>query len=543
MKTNKLLLLFVSFILIGALSFFKPVSVSACTWVTTSCGSGCADNQNLYNCSSNVTVTSVVASNSNPDSNNKAMTVAPPAVTQVIAPAPKPATTTTTTQPAAPTGPSAISAAEKTAAGSCGTASFCGGVQSAYRCVPIMTTSGCNVRCGMTVDPVCGPKAGLTDQVGQRVASHAYSLPADTRACVNGETSCNTQTEMTIPCKTATGGWTGLVQCVPFDTIRQAELSGYAQSTTSNDDIAMTQIITNLMLGDQKAFVQVECTECDQYYLEGTAGGTFNDGSLKAGRAISGTAGTACTPGSFQTVLINGTPMTTQLGGDRGACGAEGGCPAGQQRACTSAGKLSSGCVRSDACAWQVQSRPLATGDSCVGLTRLSFGEATKGQFVGCSGNQNCFCTDFTASSTVRCYPDPELDSCGAAGGTTVAVSQVSNVPSGSNTLTSTTATPSTTTGPQCTNIAPSKGAPQIGDQISFTCTGTPSNLVVRYEFRYGVTTGTTITAANLQALAAAQGTPNISVPITVDRVGTYFAQCRPCTANTCLDWEPAQLK
>lgn len=64
----------------------EPLPLSACTWVSTSCGSGCADNKDLYNCSSNVTVKSVSKSNSNQDSNAKAQLVAPPVVTQYIEP-------------------------------------------------------------------------------------------------------------------------------------------------------------------------------------------------------------------------------------------------------------------------------------------------------------------------------------------------------------------------------------------------------------------------------------------------------------------------
>jgi hypothetical protein len=66
-------------------------------------------------------------------------------------------------------------------------------------------------------------------------------------------------------------------------------------------------------------------------------------------------------------------------------------------------------------------------------------------------------------------------------------------------------------------------------------------NLITRYEFRYGVlTTANPITAAQMQALAPVQGQPHVSQPITVDTVGRYFAQCRPCTANNCLAWEDA---
>lgn len=95
---------------------------------------------------------------------------------------------------------------------------------------------------------------------------------------------------------------------------------------------------------------------------------------------------------------------------------------------------------------------------------------------------------------------------------------------------------------PQCNAITPSKSTPQLGDEVSFTCAGGPEGVVTRYEFRYGVATGATLAESQMQSLAAAQGTPNVSVPITVDRIGRYYAQCRPCTANTCLEWEPVSL-
>lgn len=101
--------------------------------------------------------------------------------------------------------------------------------------------------------------------------------------------------------------------------------------------------------------------------------------------------------------------------------------------------------------------------------------------------------------------------------------------------------TPTTTVNLQCTSVTKSIAKPKIGDKVAFTCTASAPNLVTKYEFRYGViTTAGAITADKMKALGTQQGKPRVSQPITVDKVGRYFAQCRPCTANKCLAWENA---
>jgi hypothetical protein len=97
--------------------------------------------------------------------------------------------------------------------------------------------------------------------------------------------------------------------------------------------------------------------------------------------------------------------------GDRSVCG-EGGCGKGQQRLCEG-GQLSS-CVRSDACAAQVQQ--VTESQSCANLKQLSAGESSKGRFVGCSGKKNCFCN---SANKVVCYDDTDHNSCAAAGSDT----------------------------------------------------------------------------------------------------------------------------
>lgn len=451
-------------------------------------------------------------------------------------------------------GPSPLTEAEKQAAGNCGTESFCGGTSSAYRCVPISTTGGCNIRCAMTTDPACVAGTGLP--AGVRIEGHAYTYFCNgCQACTTN--ACNTQTEMTIPCVDGVGNIfsNGEHVCIPFDAVRQAERSGVTKALADTYSNAARQLIENVFLGGQRAFTQVvddDGQTLAQWYLQGSLGGVFDDGTITTGRTINydPNGSNTCTPGQFQTVMLEGKPMTTQLGGDRGACGEPGGCPAGQQRGCTADGKLTDQCVPSDACAWQVQ--PLQAGQSCAGLRRMSDGEPSKGYFVGCLADQNCFCQTLTASSTIQCYNDAGLDSCAAAGRTTTQTATTT-------TATTTTATPtpppaSTPTPPpaatptpppitpQCEAINVSQ-APKYGDQVHFLCSGTPRELVNRYEFRYAWTPLKSDRQSpdqlQFKSLSAQQGKPAHSQPITIDKVGRYIAQCRPCTAQTCGAWEP----
>lgn len=124
-------------------------------------------------------------------------------------------------------------------------------------------------------------------------------------------------------------------------------------------------------------------------------------------------------------VIQNGTSGTACGAFDRSACGT-GGCAAGQQRLCKD-GRLGV-CVGTDACAFQnPQAGGVYQGASCQGLRRLSQGEPSRGNFVGCSGAANCFCGGALVangqlvdpSGTVSCYTDLQNDSCGAPGSTT----------------------------------------------------------------------------------------------------------------------------
>lgn len=93
--------------------------------------------------------------------------------------------------------------------------------------------------------------------------------------------------------------------------------------------------------------------------------------------------------------------------------------------------------------------------------------------------------------------------------------------------------------GPMCVNIYASKTAPRLNDQVVFTCAQVPN--AVRYEFRTAyLDTRTGTDGALITSLAPASATSNVSQPFTINRVGRYIAQCRPCAANDlCLDWEP----
>jgi hypothetical protein len=333
----------------------------------------------------------------------------------------------------------------------------------------------------------------------------------------------------------------------------------------------------------------------NSYYVNAQAGEVFSTGQ-SAGNTINYVAGGAnsCSTGTFQTMVMgDGQKVTTQLGGDRGACGAAGGCAAGKQRLCLTSGTLSPDCVSSDACSYQLQS--VSAGQSCAGLSRMSYGEASKGIFVGCSNGQNCFCSYLSSASTVACYPDAGVDSCGAAGSNppiTTVVTPPSTPPTAAPTPTP-TPTPTAVCGQSCGNsangavctgtdiactdlssggtggvykcvsttcaptdqdsqckciekpIAPmclglyaSTNQIGIGTNITFTCQ--PVANAARYEFRYGYSTqkfGTTGMVVN--SIASQTTTSNVSQPLTVSKIGRYVVQCRPCAVNDlCTEWE-----
>lgn len=92
---------------------------------------------------------------------------------------------------------------------------------------------------------------------------------------------------------------------------------------------------------------------------------------------------------------------------------------------------------------------------------------------------------------------------------------------------------------PICVDIYASKTNIALNDQVSFTCAQVTN--AVSYQFRWGYTNKKEGTEGiTMQELAPTSATSRTSVPITVDKVGRYIAQCRPCGANNlCSQWEP----
>lgn len=90
-----------------------------------------------------------------------------------------------------------------------------------------------------------------------------------------------------------------------------------------------------------------------------------------------------------------------------------------------------------------------------------------------------------------------------------------------------------------CIDIFASKTDIKLNDQVTFTCAEVPN--AVRYEFRYAyVKAKTGIAGAIMSPLSPATATSRTSAPVTIDKVGRYVAQCRPCAANDlCTEWEP----
>ncbi len=200
------------------------------------------------------------------------------------------------------------------------------------------------------------------------------------------------------------------------------------------------------------------------------------------------------------------------------------------------------------------------------------------GNFIGCSGNKNCYAC--SSGSGGYCVYEPGL-SCGAqpgssstasiGGGGTTSNSSVPpshSTPPGqqipyphvcntdctrtdqcqtydknfvctdvggsskkcrlANNLSSSTC--ETPPAPVCLNITASKTNPSFGDSITFTC-GTVAG-ANHYEFRVKLPDGT------FQSLTA---NGNVSSPYTINTSGAFAAQCRICTGaseTTCQPYE-----
>lgn len=85
-----------------------------------------------------------------------------------------------------------------------------------------------------------------------------------------------------------------------------------------------------------------------------------------------------------------------------------------------------------------------------------------------------------------------------------------------------------------CGGLGSSRGAPAIGDNVSFTCSaaGPGKGTVTKYNFRYKVDAG------EFQTLAALSGQPAQSETLRVALPGRYLIQCQACNAkNECSAW------
>jgi hypothetical protein len=83
-----------------------------------------------------------------------------------------------------------------------------------------------------------------------------------------------------------------------------------------------------------------------------------------------------------------------------------------------------------------------------------------------------------------------------------------------------------------CNSMSSTNAAPEIGDEVSFTCQARAQGLTIaKYEFRYSIDGG------NYVGFSASGG--GATSAFTVNQAGSYSVQCRACTADdTCTPWE-----
>ncbi len=132
-------------------------------------------------------------------------------------------------------------------------------------------------------------------------------------------------------------------------------------------------------------------------------------------------AGYICASNRCRQEVDDSDPNVSCVSG-RYYCGPDFGCALGSGKICNNGSISGSTCTVADACAYQVQSGNVSPGGSCVGVTRLSAGESSRGGFVGCNGTQNCFCPHQSgvgvggiySGGSVTCFEDIGGDSCGA---------------------------------------------------------------------------------------------------------------------------------
>lgn len=378
-----------------------------------------------------------------------------------------------------------------------------------------------------TYNECCGP--GTSRRVTRNCPSGRY----DVGACNQSDGACGAPASQPVSCPAGTFWYPVTNDC------RGASSNAPPQSTpVPGVDPGTTGGVGMVITSQTYSVKPKQCT-----YVK--------DGRSVTTSVCSCAYGYTCSPGNYGPVppgnldclVVQGSDITcTKIGGtpttlsggqgtacdnplSRGACGADG-CVAGQQRLCVrnSAGQtVLGGCDVTDACASQVQNPP--SGGSCSGLRQLSVGEKSHGAFVGCQGNQNCFCDGGFGkplTGNVRCYADTGNDSCGAPGvgsPAPVAITQSSTPPS---------TTPPSTPPFVCLSVSKDIATPTFGQSVRFTC-GTVSG-ATKYEFKYKV--GTTV--GDVQPLNTGS---NLTQPFAITHAGSYKVQCRPCTGTECAPW------
>lgn len=548
MKIRSLFLV-VTLLILSALSLAKithPAPLSACTWVVTSCGSGCADNKDLYNCSSNVSVKSVSPDNKNQDSNNKAKIVAPPTVTQYIdgdaskvsestkkvidTPEQKASSNTTTTDD------TGMGGSTKQAQGTVAT------VVENYTTVPGLTAGTAGSSGG-----VCPNNAvTATSCRGKPLGTKVGSL-----VCIGTPDGCALMTPpaggayegvygyVSRPADNNSGSCRAVVTCsCPTGTKQYCANTGqYAYET------GFPPLSSNV------------AKDCAQYSCPsvGTGSKVCEPGTVQC---TSGTKGKVCNPNGtgYNSVEVEAHACgSTKLWVPQYCIRGTTNCASTKEQ-CEATKKSMGTGLGSIPCELSSEYVPSTAGDQSGALNCST--TPNRSVFVGCgTGDQsayNCFVGCKNGQQYGKtCVNQPGL-SCGAKEGVATPPPQTpppastppaSNPPGSPPPPSSPRPSPNPSPQPgQCVSISKSVQTPKIGDQVSFTCA--PVNLATRYEFRYAYATTNTVSENQYQALPPTSATANTSASITVDKVGRYVAMCRPCFGNNqCETWQVATLQ
>ncbi len=452
---------------------FSNVQVSACTWVSTNCGSGCADNKDLYNCSPTVQVQSVTVNNTNTDSNAKAAIVAPTVVTQYI-----PAGTATNGNAAQEVANGNGAAAATTVTGAPNTAGQTANATSTYDATNAQITGAA----ALTVSDPCLVSNGTTCTQRASGAVGGAISQSNTVSCTGkpGFQYCaGSDKPGCYPTNSTIASNTPACSCAQITKQRAVSIANGGTSSGGVCD----------MLPDPAALVLT------------AVGGACNPGQVYCAKDYSGLG---CGSGK-------------NLGKKCGQGGQANGI-------------MESACNGYDACAPVV-----SNGGSCSGLTGTPYfqtGNTGKlntqawATFVGCSNNSNCWCTSSTGS--IQCVNDGGGTSCGVTAVPPVAPAApaVGGNSTGSTNPPSTTIPVTPPAAPVCVGVSISKPNPQVGDVVTFACTQVTG--VDHYKFQVKTPDGT------IKALTASA---NVSQSYTIPNAGAFTAQCTICTGvadSTC---------